>query len=758
MGSISIDNAGKKDVLGRITFARHLLDLAERVDVQSSGAVIGLEGAWGTGKTSVLNSLDSIVEERDSALRPVLIRFNPWMVSGTSGLVEALLVQMASELPDVIDSRGFLHRKWDRIRRKNDPVSVATSLIEYAGLLGAIKHLAPAANYLIPGAGLVLEATGSAIGGAAEAVSPLGNKLERWKHSPQSLSLNASRKSVEKRLNEFGRRLIVLVDDLDRLPPNEFAGMFQAIKAVADFPNVVYVLAFDPVVAEKAVKEALLVDDGKAFLEKLIQLSLPLPEIPATRLTEFALGRLRTTVSMDLLSDHEKRDLEAAWLLAVAMLKSPRDVERLRTRLLVAGPILVNAVNMADVVLLESMTLRFPKVLAWLKGNVAAIFGVGIHQFDESLSARGETGDPWEGFHLSTDERRKYNESRASEWMALLPAEPRSVVPAKAVMEFLFDKCRRQWNSAAKRSNFRRVQEFRYWYRWRCYHDHQERWPVAEIEKYLHQPTKILQSGMQENLDSFRELCQQVCDVGLASLKDADAQKLVEVFVELESTFGPNAMIDRGFGFGPFNALILGLRLDNKENRERAVNAVLHSATVWLSGSVVITAWEDIERTRGDEGLSGDHNLLPNREAVQNAVAKWFEIADTFLQPSRWQSDSSSIDLSPYTLLCWMSRLRRDVAKIRALGEQFLLEAPTMISLFFGGKADHPEHSGFPLDMAWSILPAPDFLVNVASQSDEFSRTHSRLLGEIRAKASQSSEGQSGDSLQAMPESPLRAE
>ncbi len=158
---ISVDNGQQVDALGRIKFARHLLDLAERVDVNSSGVVIGLEGAWGSGKTSVLNSLDGILEERDASQRPILIRFNPWMVSGTSDLVSAMLVQVAAELPSG-EVTGFVAKNLARFRKVEKPGAAAAALISYAGLLGTVKYLAPAANYLLPGAGFAIEAAGNA--------------------------------------------------------------------------------------------------------------------------------------------------------------------------------------------------------------------------------------------------------------------------------------------------------------------------------------------------------------------------------------------------------------------------------------------------------------------------------------------------------------------------------------------------------------------------------------------------------------------
>jgi predicted KAP-like P-loop ATPase len=81
-------------------------------------------------------------------------------------------------------------------------------------------------------------------------------------------------------LAEADKRIVVLVDDIDRLDKHESHTLFRLIKACADFPNVCYVLAFDDAAVAKALAERYGAGDelaGRAFLEKIIQISLKLP-------------------------------------------------------------------------------------------------------------------------------------------------------------------------------------------------------------------------------------------------------------------------------------------------------------------------------------------------------------------------------------------------------------------------------------------------------------------------------------------------
>ena len=79
-----------EDSLGRAwlaaTFAQHVLSLDVR-----GGAVVGVLGKWGTGKTSFVNLA---CHEFERAEVPVL-EFNPWMFSGAEQLVQSFFIELS---------------------------------------------------------------------------------------------------------------------------------------------------------------------------------------------------------------------------------------------------------------------------------------------------------------------------------------------------------------------------------------------------------------------------------------------------------------------------------------------------------------------------------------------------------------------------------------------------------------------------------------------------------------------------------------
>ena len=74
----------KEDILGRTEFAARLAKDIAKWNGDDS-LVIGLYGAWGSGKSSLKNMVLESISARKRELLP-LVDFNPWQLSGTGGI------------------------------------------------------------------------------------------------------------------------------------------------------------------------------------------------------------------------------------------------------------------------------------------------------------------------------------------------------------------------------------------------------------------------------------------------------------------------------------------------------------------------------------------------------------------------------------------------------------------------------------------------------------------------------------------------
>jgi len=94
------------------------------------------------------------------------------------------------------------------------------------------------------------------------------------------MDMKEVRKQVETVLKKHKATIVVFVDDIDRLDRKEIQTLFKLIRLAADFPYVIYVLAFDDEIVASALGEAYEGGDvaaGRRFLEKIVQSPLHMP-------------------------------------------------------------------------------------------------------------------------------------------------------------------------------------------------------------------------------------------------------------------------------------------------------------------------------------------------------------------------------------------------------------------------------------------------------------------------------------------------
>jgi hypothetical protein len=113
-----------------------------------------------------------------------------------------------------------------------------------------------------------------------------------------------------------GRRIAVLIDDLDRCSPRNVVAMLETINLVMDVRGLVFVLALDYDVLIEAVKEQYPhLSSGHAFIEKMVQVPFRVPRLDLERETLLA----------DLIPDWERQKD----LLPRAFLECTPDIARL---------------------------------------------------------------------------------------------------------------------------------------------------------------------------------------------------------------------------------------------------------------------------------------------------------------------------------------------------------------------------------------------------------------------------------------------
>ena len=187
-----------------------------------------------------------------------------------------------------------------------------------------------------------------------------------------SLDLKRRKMAVQKSIEDIDKSIVVVIDDIDRLPPDEIRIVIQVIKAIGDFNRVSYLLAYEPEPVIKSL-EYNGTYDGRRYLEKIVLAAYPIPRIGYWHLKGFLRNHLSNMVTnmhltisqVDGLLLNDALDSTAI----VRTLSTPRDVIRLINRLIITAKNTWGEVNFADMLAFETLELKYPKISNAIRNN-----------------------------------------------------------------------------------------------------------------------------------------------------------------------------------------------------------------------------------------------------------------------------------------------------------------------------------------------------------------------------------------------------
>lgn len=336
----------------------------------AEGLVIGLQSPWGMGKSTFLNFL---TEKLDEAPGTIVVRFAPWLVDNRDALLHELFTEMSRCLEPA--EKRNAHR-WDVSEYRNRQ-AIARRLRQFTRAAERMKSL-PQAPHLSWFKDLFNLPVAREVG----AVASFGISTAAA-FKPKDETLRELRDDISARLSLLNRKIIVVVDDVDRLESAEAREVFRLIKAVADFPNTIYLVAFDrePLGFDKNYET----DIARAFLDKIVQVPIYLPRPEAVDLRRILAKVLvgeegRPGVINRPLREQNNpylRDSEAKRLAAIldplvrTYLNSPRRIGIIHNSLLTAWSSISDDVDAADY-LIYLCVINFDSALAsWIDAYLA---------------------------------------------------------------------------------------------------------------------------------------------------------------------------------------------------------------------------------------------------------------------------------------------------------------------------------------------------------------------------------------------------
>ena len=316
------------DLLGRVCAAKAFARQVFKLDA-SEGVVVGVLGPWGSGKTSFVNLARTDLEAKAAAV----IDFNPWMFSGAEQLVQSFFGEISAEL-----------------KLKPGLAQIGDDLQDYGEMFSGLGWLPIVGPWIERGRGLS---------------KLLSKMLQRRREG-----VSGRRKKLTTALQDLERPIVIVVDDIDRLTTSEIRDIFKLIRLTANFPNVVYVAAFDRKRVEAALAEQGI--PGRDYLEKILQVGVDLPAVP-----DSVLGRQVFQAIDEAIDGVEPAAPfnDAVWPdvyveIIRPLVRNMRDVRRYAASVHGTVDSLDGQIELADVLALEAIRVFLPDVFHLMPGSV----------------------------------------------------------------------------------------------------------------------------------------------------------------------------------------------------------------------------------------------------------------------------------------------------------------------------------------------------------------------------------------------------
>ena len=244
-------NNGDDDALGWNEAARALTQRTLDTTTEDGAFTLGIIASWGEGKSSFIRLMEQHLEQIDSSA--IVMRFNPWCYDGEAQL-----------------SRVF----FEELRRKLAPYSskLSNAITTYSHLLLAID-------------------------------SNWTRLTHQFLILPQNTTAQQFAK-LAKHIKELGRKVVIFIDDVDRLNRDELIELFNLVRNYSNLPSLYFILAYD----KSYVLDTLGGDSEDRltrYPEKILQEEYPLPKTTPEQiigeLTKHLRGKLSTKEAGELI-------------------------------------------------------------------------------------------------------------------------------------------------------------------------------------------------------------------------------------------------------------------------------------------------------------------------------------------------------------------------------------------------------------------------------------------------------------------------
>ena len=249
---------GGEDLLGR----RDLIESLVSTILLEPPPIIAVTGKYGDGKTSFLNLAIGELSRSQEMQVPIIVRFSPWMAGDSNALVLSLLNSIVAG-----------------VKRK----------LLVPGLSGDAARYARTLLSAVPW-------------------------TERLKDLVGEPSQEGRIDALVNRIARVRRRVLVVLDDLDRMEAKELDTVLKVLRGSDKLSNITFLCALDKDEVALILKKTRPHQETNVFIEKFFPVEFRLPEIDSAQLQSFFSQRIERVLDQNALQPSGlSKSLEKLW-------------------------------------------------------------------------------------------------------------------------------------------------------------------------------------------------------------------------------------------------------------------------------------------------------------------------------------------------------------------------------------------------------------------------------------------------------------
>lgn len=303
-----------KDLFNMGGLVDRIVNYIAFTDVHEAAFSMGLVGEWGDGKTSLMNLVEGAIHKNHKDF--IIVHFNPRASKKADFIQEDFLESLKSSLAQ-------LHSGIER------------TIDKYAVALDAI-----------PG------------------IPPLVSKGLELLNLQSDKERDLKRDDLKKAIIDIDRRIVVLVDDLDRLTGEELIEVMKVLDTNGAFPNMVFLTSFDKNYVNTVLHNYLKLGNQKRnYTDKYFTVEIRIPLHPSFRLLNYLVKILKGAcekgfIEKDVDQIEEETRKQAPYIFK--RLHTIRDIKRFANQFLYDYAEIQRDVHFRDYFLLELIKFAHP--------------------------------------------------------------------------------------------------------------------------------------------------------------------------------------------------------------------------------------------------------------------------------------------------------------------------------------------------------------------------------------------------------------